>query len=78
MEDEQGEGIMTSHAIQNIIMSWSCGTMQTQAIKILSLKSRNMKKTFSILVENYEPHPIHKSITGKIIYAYSCIFPFFF
>ena len=74
MEDEQGEGIMTSHAIQNIIMSWSCGTMQTQAIKILSLKSRNMKKTFSILVENYERHPI----TGKIIYAYSCIFPFFF
>ena len=60
MEDEQGEGIMTSHAIQNIIMSWSCGTMQTQAIKILSLKSRNMKKTFSILVENYERHPIQK------------------
>lgn len=43
MEDEQAKGIMTSHAIQNIIMSWSCGTMQTEGIKILSLKSRYEK-----------------------------------
>ena len=51
MEDEQAEGIMTSHAIQNIIMSWSCGIMQTQAIKVLSLKSRYEKHNLDITTE---------------------------